>query len=67
MWSWVRRSEMRSKMACNSQINVANVKRISRRIRFWGGKDEEIETVKAFIGANTENFIKALDLIDLRY
>lgn len=48
-------------------IYAKHVKRISRRIRFWGGKDEEIETVKAFIGANTENFIKALDLIDLRY
>ena len=32
-----------------------------------GGKDKELETVKAFIGANTENFINALDLIDSEY
>lgn len=36
-------------------------------IRFLGGKDKELETVKAFIGANTDNFINALDLIDSEY
>ncbi len=48
-------------------IYAKDVKRISRRIRFLGGKDKELETVKAFIGANTENFINALDLIDSEY
>ena len=48
-------------------IYTKDVKRLSRRVRFLGGKDKEIETVKAFIGANTENFIKVLDLIDSEY
>ncbi len=50
-----------------NQIYAKDVKRISRRIRFLGGKDKELETVKAFIGASTENFIRALDLIDSEY
>lgn len=48
-------------------IYAKDVKRLSRRVRFFGGKDKEIETVKAFIGANTDNFIKVLDLIDSEY
>lgn len=44
-----------------------DLKKFSRRVRFWGGKEEELAVVKAFIGANTENFIKTLDLIDDRY
>ena len=35
-----------------------------RRVKFFGGKEEELAVVKAFIGANTENFIHALDLIN---
>lgn len=48
-------------------IYAKDVKRISRRIRFLGGKEKELDTVKAFIGANTESFIKVLDLIDSEY
>ncbi len=48
-------------------IYAKDVKRLSRRVRFFGGKDKEIETVKAFIGANTDNFIKVLDLIESEY
>lgn len=48
-------------------IYAKDVKRLSRRVRFFGGKDKEVETVKAFIGANTNNFIKVLDLIDSEY
>jgi protein-tyrosine phosphatase len=44
-----------------------DLKKFSRRVRFWGGKEEELAVVKAFIGANSENFIKTLDLIDDRY
>lgn len=44
-----------------------DVKRLSRRVRFWGGKEDEIGVVKAFIGANTDNFIKTLNLIDSTY
>lgn len=32
-----------------------------------GGREEALSVVKAFIGANTDNFIKTLDLIDSRY
>lgn len=44
-----------------------DLKKFSRRVRFWGGKDQELAVVKAFIGANTENFIRTLDLIDATY
>jgi len=48
-------------------VYAKDVRRLSRRVRFWGGKEDELGVVKAFIGANTENFIKTLDLIDTRY
>ena len=37
------------------------------RVRFWGGKEEEIAVVKAFLGCNTDNFTKALDAVDSKY
>ena len=30
-----------------------DLKKFSRRVRFWGGKDQELAVVKAFIGADT--------------
>jgi len=48
-------------------IYAKDVKKLSRRVRFLGGKDEEVEVVKALIGANTDNFVKALELIDAQY
>lgn len=48
-------------------VYEADVKKYSRRVRFWGGGDEEIGVVKAFIGVNTDNFKKALDRIDAEY
>lgn len=44
-----------------------DVRRLSRRVRFWGGKEEQVSVVKAFIGANTDNFVKALDLLDAQF
>lgn len=44
-----------------------DVRKFTRRVRFWGGREEEIAVVKAFMGANTENFIKALDAVDAQY
>ena len=44
-----------------------DVRKYSRRVRFWGGKEEEIAVVKAFLGCNTDNFIKALDAVDSKY
>ena len=50
-----------------NKVYEKDVRKYSRRVRFWGGKEEEIAVVKAFLGANTENFINALDAIDLQY
>lgn len=50
-----------------NQVYEKDVKKYSRRVKFWRGKEEEIAVVKAFIGANTENFIKTLDSIDAQY
>ena len=45
----------------------ADVRKYSRRVRFLGGKEEEVGVVKSFMGANTENFVKTLEEIDRRY
>ena len=50
-----------------NRVYAKDVKKYSRRVKFWGGKEEEIAVVKAFLGCNTENFIKALDTVDQRY
>ena len=50
-----------------NQVYAKDVKKYSRRVKFWGGKEEEIAVVKAFLGCNTENFVKALDTVDQRY
>lgn len=47
-----------------NRVYEKDVRKFSRRVRFWGGKEEEVAVVKAFLGCNTENFIKALDRID---
>ena len=48
-------------------VYVKDVKRLSRRVRFMGGREDELSVVQAFIGANTGNFVKTLDLIDAQY
>ncbi len=50
-----------------NHVYGADVKKYSRRVRFWGGKEDEVGVVKAFLGANTENFILALDEVDRQY
>ena len=50
-----------------NKVYEKDVKKYSRRVRFMGGKEEEIAVVKSFLGANTENFIKALDTVDRQY
>ena len=50
-----------------NQVYEKDIKKYTRRVRFWRGKEEEIAVVKAFIGANTENFIQTLDAIDTQY
>ncbi len=50
-----------------NKVYEKDVKKYVRRVKFMGGKEAEIATVKAFLGANTDNFIKALDTIDVQY
>lgn len=50
-----------------NRVYEKDVSKYTRRVRFWGGKEEETAVVKAFLGANTENFVKALDRIDHEY
>lgn len=50
-----------------NRVYEADVKKYTRRVKFFGGKEEEIGVVKAFLGCNTENFVKALDRIDAEY
>lgn len=50
-----------------NRIYEKEVRRCCRNVRLMGGKEAELETVKAFLGANTDNFIKTLDRIDREY
>ena len=50
-----------------NRVYEKDVRKYSRRVKFWGGKEEELGVVKAFLGCNTENFIKALDRIDQEF
>lgn len=50
-----------------NKIYEKDVKKYSRRVRFFGGKEAEVAVVKSFLGCNTDNFIAALDRIDSEY
>jgi len=50
-----------------NKVYEADVKKYTRRVRFWGGKEEQVAVVKAFLGCNTDNFIQALARIDREY
>lgn len=50
-----------------NKVYENDVKKYSRCVKFWGGKEEEIGVVKAFLGCNTENFVKALDAVEQQY
>lgn len=50
-----------------NRVYEADIRKYSRRVRFLGGKEEELAVVKAILGCNTENFVKALDRIDVEY
>ena len=50
-----------------NRVYEADVRKYSRRVKFWGGNEEEIGVVKAFLGCNTDNFVKALERIDVEY
>lgn len=50
-----------------NRVYEKQVKRLSRRVRLFGGKEPELAVIQSLIGANTENFIKTLDQIDATY
>jgi hypothetical protein len=50
-----------------NQVYAKDVERYSRIVRFLGGKEEEVGVVKAFMGCNTDNFVKALDTVEEKY
>ncbi len=50
-----------------NKVYEKDVRKYSRIVKFWGGKEEETAVVKAFLGCNTDNFILALDRIDREY
>lgn len=47
-----------------NRVYEKDVRKYSRRVKIFGGKEEEVAVVKAFLGCNTENFVKALDRVD---
>ena len=50
-----------------NRVYEKEVRRCCRNVRLMGGKETELATVKSFLGANTENFIKVLDRIDREF
>ena len=50
-----------------NQVYEKDVKKFTRIVKFFGGKEEEVATVKAFMGCSTENFIKALNTLEEQY
>ena len=50
-----------------NRVYEKDVRKYSRRVKFWGGKEEEVAVVKSFLGANTDNFVAALDEVERRY
>lgn len=50
-----------------NQVYAQDVHKFCNRVKLLGGNEEEFAVVKALIGANTDNFIKALDLINAEY
>ena len=61
------RSTIVADFDATNAVYADEVRKYSRRVRFFGGGDKEVAVVKAFIGVNTDNFIKALDRIDSEY
>lgn len=44
-----------------------DVEKYTKKVKSMGGKEDELEAVKAMAGANTERFAEALDYIDEAY
>lgn len=50
-----------------NKVYARDVARYTRLVKLFGGKEEEIGVVKALMGCNTENFVKALDAVEEKY
>lgn len=50
-----------------NKVYARDVARYTRLVKLFGGKEEEIGVVKALMGCNTENFVKALDTVEEKY
>ena len=50
-----------------NRVYEKDVRQCCQNVRLMGGKENEIATVKSFLGANTDNFIKALESIDREF
>ena len=50
-----------------NRVYEEDVRQCCQNVRLMGGKENEIATVKSFLGANTDNFIKALESIDREF
>ena len=50
-----------------NRVYEEDVRPCCQNVRLMGGKENEIATVKSFLGANTDNFIKALESIDREF
>lgn len=50
-----------------NRVYEEDVRQCCQNVRLMGGKEIEIATVKSFLGANTDNFIKALESIDREF
>lgn len=50
-----------------NRVYDEDVRKYSRRVRMLGGGSKQVAVVKSFLGANTDNFVKALDEVDARY
>ena len=50
-----------------NRVYEEDVRQCCQNVRLMGGKEIEIATVKSFLGANTDNFITALESIDREF
>lgn len=50
-----------------NRVYEEDVRQCCQNVLLMGGKENEIATVKSFLGANTDNFIKALDSINREF
>lgn len=50
-----------------NRVYEEDVRQCCQNVLLMGGKENEIATVKSFLGANTDNFIKALESIDREF